>query len=211
MSVLSGSWSRPGLEYYSPAGRTPFPASAARTVEGPLAVGGKNIWCRREKDSLPGPAPGEQAPRRIPWETGSCPRQVEPGGGRGAAARRYSPPGGTRRQEGSPLLVKTGELRSRANPGDAAISSPPWYEPMGQCECSKIRPLEVPRLSLPGTQRGRGTSASYPTGKRQARPPEASLPTPTAGSGQKTSVPPRSDPEPRPGYYPPWPRPWEHT
>ena len=86
----SGCWSRPGLEYYSPAGRTPFPASAARTVEGPLAVGGKNLRCRRGKDSLPRPAPGEQAPRRIPREWIS-PAPKEPG------VEEERPPGGTRR------------------------------------------------------------------------------------------------------------------
>ena len=84
----------------------------------------------------PRPAPGEQAPRGIPRERIS-PALSGSRGGRGGAARRYSP-------LGPPPLVKTGVLCPGASPVGAANSPTPRVRsPAGARErpCLALRPL----------------------------------------------------------------------
>ena len=92
---------RPGVLFSG--GKDSLPGQRREDRGRPPGSRGKKLWCRRGKDSLPRPAPGEQAPRRIPREWIS-PAPKEPG------VEEERPPGGTRRWD-RPPSPKTGERR----------------------------------------------------------------------------------------------------
>ena len=149
-----------GPEYYPPMGRRvdagkrstilrreglPFPASAARTVEGPLAVGGdKNEGVGVGRTPFPDPPRGSRPLAGFHGRQDLASRQVEPGG------EEERPPGGTRRQ--AVLAAKkdrpsSSRLENSApEPTRGMPQSPPPHgtNPWGNVSAARSSPWKCP-------------------------------------------------------------------
>ena len=145
----------------------PLPASAARTVEGPLAVGGKNYGVGVGRTPFPDQPRGSRPLAGFRGRQDLARAKWNPGGKRSGrqavlAARRYSPP----RRIAPPRQDWRTPLQSQ--PLGCRNLLPPRVRTPGAMECSNVRPLEVPALSLPGNLRGWGTTPlTQPENKRR--------------------------------------------
>ena len=102
-------------------------------------------------------------------------------GGRGGAARRYSPLGSP------PLASLEGlarQVSSGASPVGAANTSHPGYEPLGNWRAATPGPRKGPAYLAFGILRGRGDNASYPN-RPKSGGDTASPAAPRAGKAPK--------------------------
>ena len=122
----------------------PFLASAARTVEGPLAVGGdKNQGVGVGRTPFPDPPRGSRPLAGFHGRQDLARAKWNPGGKRSGrqavlAARRYSPP----RRIAPPRQDWRTPLQSQ--PGGCRNLLPPWYEPLGHWSAAPSGPWKCP-------------------------------------------------------------------
>ena len=169
-----------GPEYYPPLGRRvdagkrstilrreglPFPASAARTVEGPLAVGGdKNQGVGVGRTPFPGPPRGSRPLAGFHGRQDLARAKWNPGG------EEERPPGGTRRQavlaakKDRPSSSRLENSAPEPTRGMPQSPPPPGYEPLGPWSAATSGPWKCPVYPSLETCADGGQRPSYPTG-----------------------------------------------